>query len=434
MNFDVSHVFFFPLCTITSALFGASSCLYLGLHGQMPESSAGWVLPLHSPVQVAPLRRLTVGMQRRLSRRKQKLNQYHVACRNCAESFMQQNYLQPLLRTLSLALAFSFFAEQLLILSLLPLLVWFIGGLSRLHPFKGQPEWRMLFLLLSYCEYLLILMIGTFVLFEFAPHLAFGNQNEFSPDTYPLVLLLNQTSETRLGENARLQIAEKMAALAAARDLNPEVSRRQLATTLGIPESTLRHWEQRQGEIEAPKEVVAFLESPAGVLFLHRLVLAAQFTMGFVTPVGVRNLCQFLELSGLSPFVASSYGSQRKMILKMEEAIVDFGLEEEKRLIANMPQKDMTLAEDEFFKMGLCLVAIDPSSNFILQEKYSPDRSSESWTKAINERLENMPVRVIQVTSDEAKGIIHHVEKELSAHHSPDLFHILQELVWATAR
>lgn len=118
----------------------------------------------------------------------------------------------------------------------------------------------------------------------------------------------------------------------------------------------------------------------------------------------------------------------------MEEAIVDFGKEEEKRLVVNMPKKDMALAEDETFSLGLCLVAIDPSSNFIIQEKYSPDRSSESWTKAIDERLENLPVRVIQVTSDEAKAIIHHVEKELSAHHSPDLFHILQELVWATAR
>ena len=102
--------------------------------------------------------------------------------------------------------------------------------------------------------------------------------------------------------------------------------------TLGIPEPTLRRWMQRQEQIEAPDEVVAFFESPEGVLFLHRLVLAAQFTMGFVTPIGVRNLCKFLELSGLSPFVASFYGSQRQMILQIEEAIVDFGKEEEKRL------------------------------------------------------------------------------------------------------
>ena len=105
----MSYTFFSFRYAQSRALFLAFlACLYLGLHGQMPESSAGWVLPLHSPVQVAPLRRLTVGMQRRLNRRKLKLNQYHVACRNVAESFMQQNYLKPFLSTLSLALAFFF--------------------------------------------------------------------------------------------------------------------------------------------------------------------------------------------------------------------------------------------------------------------------------------------------------------------------------------
>jgi hypothetical protein len=348
---------------------------------------------------------------------------------------MQQNYLKPLLSTLSLALAFSNFYEQLLILSLVPLLVWLMGGLSRLHPeLVRQAEWRMLFWLLSCCEYALILMIGTFVLFEFALDFAHGSQKKFSfsPST-PLVLLFNQTSKENSTKHTRLEIAEKMAVQAKARDLNPETSRRQLAMTLGIPESTLRHWEQRREQIEAPEEVVAFFESPEGVLFLHRLVLAAQFTMGFVTPIGVRNLCQFLELSGLSPFVASSYGSQRKMILEMEKAIVDFGKEEEKRLVAQMPQKDVTLAEDETFKLGLCLVAIEPVSDFILAETYSSDRSADSWTNTINKRLEQMPVRVIQATSDEAKGIVHHVQKDLKAHHSPDLFHILQELVKATS-
>ena len=90
----------------------------------------------------------------------------------------------------------------------------------------------------------------------------------------------------------------------------------------------------------------------------------------------MRNLCQFLELSGLSPFVASSYGSQRKMILKMEETIVDFGKEEEKRLVAQMPLWCVSLAEDETFKLGLCLVAIEPVSDFILAETYKSDRSA----------------------------------------------------------
>lgn len=434
----MSHTFFSFHYVRSRALFLVLlACLYLGMHGQMPKSSAGWVVPLHSPLQVAPARRLTIGQQRRLFRRRQRLNEFRTICRLRAEKIMQQSASKALLGTLFLAIAFVGLGfGQLLILSLVPLLVWVIRGLSWLRPqLIGQPEWRKLVWLLSCCEDMLFLMTGAVILFEFTSHFAHfahGTQNEFLPQTYPLVLLLN--SKNQHSEDVRLKIAHKMAALEAAQYLNPEASRRELATTLGIPESTLRYWEQRTDKIEAPEEVVAFFESPAGVLFLHRLVLAAQFTMGFVTPTGVRNICQFLELSGLSPFVASSYGSQRKMVLKMEEAIIDFGKEEEKRLTANMPQKDITLAEDETFKLGLCLVAIDPVSNFILQEKYSPDRSSQSWTAAINERLENMPVNVIQATSDQAKGIIHHVEEELSAHHSPDLFHILQELVRATAR
>jgi uncharacterized protein DUF6399 len=40
---------------------------------------------------------------------------------------------------------------------------------------------------------------------------------------------------------------------------------------------------------------------------------------------------------------------------------------------------------------------------------------------------------VIQSTSDEGRGILHHVEEELGAHHSPDLFHVQQELVKGTS-
>lgn len=111
----------------------------------------------------------------------------------------------------------------------------------------------MLVWLLSWSESMLILVSGTFVFFQV--YLAHGSQNELSSfdQTYPLLLLLNQTKETDHTSNARLEMAQKMAALQAARDLNPEASRRQLAMTLGIPESTLRHWEQRQ-KLQYPKK------------------------------------------------------------------------------------------------------------------------------------------------------------------------------------
>jgi hypothetical protein len=36
-------------------------------------------------------------------------------------------------------------------------------------------------------------------------------------------------------------------------------------------------------------------------------------------------------------------------------------------------------------------------------------------------------------TSDEAKGLLHHVERDLGAHHSPDVFHVQHEASKATA-
>ena len=68
-------------------------------------------------------------------------------------------------------------------------------------------------------------------MFEVTALFAHESQNDFyfSPQTYPgPVLLLNQTSKTESGKNARLEIAKKIAALAADRNLNTEASIRQL--------------------------------------------------------------------------------------------------------------------------------------------------------------------------------------------------------------
>lgn len=49
----------------------------------------------------------------------------------------------------------------------------------------------------------------------------------------------------------------------------------------------------------------------------------------------------------------------------------------------------------------------------------------------MNKATEGMSAEIIQSVSDE--GIIHHVEKDPGARHSPDLFHVQQELVRGTA-
>lgn len=225
----------------------------------------------------------------------------------------------------------------------------------------------------------------------------------------------------------RKEIAEKLDAFEQGYARLP--SQRQWAEDLGIPRSTLQHWLQRKDGIDADPALVAFFESSVGVAFLHRLVLAAHLVMTLVGPCGIRLVCLFLELTGLDHFVAASYGSQHQVSVSLEKAVVEFGQAERQRLAAGMRPKEITVCEDETFHPETCLVAIEPVSDFILVEKYAESRSATEWTRTLQQATAGLAVKVVQSTSDEGKGIVKHVHDDLGAHHSPDLFHVQQELV-----
>lgn len=114
--------------------------------------------------------------------------------------------------------------------------------------------------------------------------------------------------------------------------------------------------------------------------------------------------------------------------MKVEESIADYDKEEKSRLAERMAPKEITTCEDETFHPETCLVAIEPVSNFILLEKYADGRKASDWTQAMEEALKNMPITILQCTSDEGKGIVRHVKKDLGAHHSPDVFHVQYEI------
>ena len=78
-------------------------------------------------------------------------------------------------------------------------------------------------------------------------------------------------------------------------------------------------------------------------------------------------------------------------------------------------------------------MAVEPVSGFIAVESYAERRDAITWTEAIQEGTHGMPVEIVQITSDLARGLICCAEKGLEAAHSPDLFHgqrdLLQPLV-----
>ncbi len=228
-----------------------------------------------------------------------------------------------------------------------------------------------------------------------------------------------------------VQVVTLQAAEAA---LQGEVGRqRQVAEQLGVARSTLQHWQQRKARVEAEPAVVAFFESPEGLVFLQRLLVAAHVVISLLGSGGIRLVCLLLELSGVDRFVAASYGTQQGVGAAIETATVDFGQREKERLGAGMPARKITTCQDETFHPEPCLVAIEPVSNFILLERYAPHRTAAEWDAAMAEALQGLPVQVLQSTSDQAQALRRHVEKTLGAHHSPDLFHVQQELVKGTA-
>ena len=239
---------------------------------------------------------------------------------------------------------------------------------------------------------------------------------------------VNANKKTRYD---RLDVAQKVVNIKSV--LKKTNNKSEAARESGVPRSTARYWLDREGKTGLSPEVELFFESPPGMAFLHQLFIAAQFIITQLSPCGVDILAKFLQLSQLDKFVASSHGTLYKQSVQMEEAINQFGEQEGKALGLKMRHKKITLCEDETFHPEICLVAMDPVSNFIFLEEYSDRRDAASWSAAVDKALIDLQVEVIQSTSDGGAGIIKHAEQSLQAHHSPDLFHVQQDLTRATS-
>ncbi len=206
------------------------------------------------------------------------------------------------------------------------------------------------------------------------------------------------------------------------------ISQRAYASGSALPRATLQDWMARKGALAAPAPIIDFFESPHGVAFLHRMVVAAHLVMTLMGNCGLRTLSRFFELAGLGPFLANSYGSHHAFGQQLHQAVRDYGKQQRRQLAAGMPTRKISLCPDETFPTGgPCLVAIEPVSNFIIVETYADKRDAMTWGGVLDEGLDGIDVTVEQVTSDEAKALIK-LAKDRGARRGPDLFHVLQPI------
>lgn len=209
-------------------------------------------------------------------------------------------------------------------------------------------------------------------------------------------------------------------------------SQRAAATLTNIPRSSSRYHQQRQKACDIDEDTKAFFRTPSGMNFLHRISLAVEFVFTQVGDSGIRQIQSFYELSQLDRLISCSLGSLQKRIETQENTLIQFGEQQEKALVDTMPTKDITCCLDETFPSDICLVAIEPVSNFILLEEMAEKRDSVTWKHAMSKRLDVLPVNVIQVTSDCATALIKYTG-QLEANHSPDLFHVQQDITKGTS-
>ena len=237
---------------------------------------------------------------------------------------------------------------------------------------------------------------------------------------------------TRRSQGTRAcAVSSSSARLRARRTRGP--SQRYATTRAGVARGTLRYWERRRAQAAPPEPALAaFMETPEGVRWLRQVVVAAHWCISELGGAGVRVVCEFLDLSGLSAFVGASYGSQQAFAVELEELIVACAAEQRATLAEGMSARAITVSEDETWLGPMSLVAIEPVSNFILLEQFAEDRSAATWSAALEQALVGLNVTVVQGTSDEAKGLLAHVQRDLGAHHSPDLFHLQHEVAKGT--
>jgi hypothetical protein len=233
-----------------------------------------------------------------------------------------------------------------------------------------------------------------------------------------------QAQATRREYRGRESAAKLAAEYAAARAAG--ATERAAAGATGVPRSSQRYWRERAARIEASDAERAFFESPVGVAVLGRLMLALHLVILFNVGGGLRQVILVLELSQLTRFVAASVGAHHAIAKTMERELGAFADAERARLGKLMAPKEIAVCQDETFHPEICLVAIEPVSNFLLAETYVEQRDAKTWDATMAEALKELPVTVRQQTSDEGKALLSHA-REQGAHHDTDLFHVQYE-------
>ncbi len=218
---------------------------------------------------------------------------------------------------------------------------------------------------------------------------------------------------------------------AARRVIEDKKTQQEVADEFGVSRDAVQGWVSRSNGLHQciDPTVSVFYESPQGLVHLRRLLASACLVFHSTGGCGLPLLQKFLELSKLNVFVGSSIGELHRISTQMDQKIIEFGKLEKDRLSKDMPLKEMTAAIDENFMLqNMTLILMDPDSGFILTEQQEEKRDAATWMKVSQAATSGLNVKIVQVTGDEASGIIKFTTELLGAEKVSDLFHVQQDI------
>jgi hypothetical protein len=218
---------------------------------------------------------------------------------------------------------------------------------------------------------------------------------------------------------------------AARRVIEGNRTQQEVAAEYGVSRDAVQGWVSRSNGLQhcIDPKVAIFYESPEGLVHLRRLLASACLVFHSTGGCGLPLLQKFLELSKLNVFVGSSIGELHRMSAQMDQKLIEFGKLEKDRLAKDMSLKEMTAAIDENFMLqNMTLILMDPDSGFILTEQQEDKRDAATWMKVSQAATSGLNVKIVQVTGDEASGIIKFTIELLGAQKVSDLFHVQQDI------
>lgn len=207
-------------------------------------------------------------------------------------------------------------------------------------------------------------------------------------------------------------------------------SQRDAARASGMARSTVGDLDRLSARTGTNVERDAHVRTPEGLAHLQQIIDAALFVFCIVAGVGLPTFRRFLELAGLTPFVASSYGAMQARLSALESAYVKECDAERALQAAQMeaPAPVVVGLDETFFGSRTCLVAGDLLTGFLLIETFAESRDRASWNAAWVAATAGMPLAVTHAVSDGARGIQAFVEDDLGVARAPDLFHVMHDI------